>query len=359
MRLRYSPCLFAVLAVVLIALPSSEPVQGCAVAPPRNQSVQIADETVLIVWDAPTKTQHFIRRASFKTEADNFGFLVPTPSKPELAEADGEVFSSLSRITAPKVVTQTKPSSSGCGFGCPGAASKGDNAPIANSVAVLDEKRVAGFDAAVLEADSVDALGKWLKDHDYPFAPALEEWVGYYVKAKWKVTAFKIAKPEKDAPKVGTSALRMSFQTERPFFPYREPSDQASGKNDFPPIRLLRVFLVSDKRTKGVLGDKDGAWPGKAVWSNHLPEDERKRLLELVKLPAAAPPAEWWLTEFEDDSSPRPGKEDLFFTASEDARPFERPPHIQYVSLSPPECVLCYALMACVALPLLGWRCRR
>jgi hypothetical protein len=121
----------------------------------------------------------------------------------------------------------------------------------------------------------------------------------------------------------------------------------------------LRVFLVSDKRTKGVLGDKDDAWPGKAVWSNRVPEADRKQLLDLVKLPIDAPPAEWWLTEFEDHSSPRPGKDDVFFTASEEQRPFERPPHIQYVSLSPPEGALCYALLACAGLPLLAWRRRR
>jgi hypothetical protein len=359
MRLRSLPCVMAALVVVFIALPSSEPVQGCAAVPPFNKSVEIADETVLMIWDASTKTQHFIRRASFKTDADNFGFLVPTPSKPELAEANDEAFNTLGRITAPKVLTQSRPSNPGCALGCGALAPQADYSQVGNSVAVLDEKRVAGYDAAVLEADSVDALGAWLKEHDYPFAPALEEWVGYYVKAKWKITAFKIAKPEKDAPKVGTSAVRMSFQTERPFFPYREPSDQATAKTGVAPSRLLRVFLVSDKRTKGVLGDKDDAWPGKAVWSNRVPEADRKQLLDLVKLPIDAPPAEWWLTEFEDHSSPRPGKDDVFFTASEEQRPFERPPHIQYVSLSPPEGALCYALLACAGLPLLAWRRRR
>jgi hypothetical protein len=35
-----------------------------------------ADQTVIIVWDAASKTQHFIRRASLASAAADFGFLV-------------------------------------------------------------------------------------------------------------------------------------------------------------------------------------------------------------------------------------------------------------------------------------------
>src|SRR5437764_76847 len=74
---------------------------ACAPAPPRNVPVAIASETAVIVWDEKGQTQHFIRRASFATEAKDFGFLVPTPTKPTLAEADDQAFAELARITAP------------------------------------------------------------------------------------------------------------------------------------------------------------------------------------------------------------------------------------------------------------------
>src|SRR5437016_3719837 len=62
-------------------------VRACAPAPPPGVRVEIADESAIIVWDAAAKTQHFIRRASFATAAHDFGFLVPTPAQPTLAEA--------------------------------------------------------------------------------------------------------------------------------------------------------------------------------------------------------------------------------------------------------------------------------
>ncbi|MFO0618419.1 MAG: hypothetical protein U0414_37845 [Polyangiaceae bacterium] len=48
-----------------------------ALAAPRGAEVAIANEEAGIVWDAKTKTEHFIRTARF---VSSFGFLVPTPS---------------------------------------------------------------------------------------------------------------------------------------------------------------------------------------------------------------------------------------------------------------------------------------
>jgi len=66
----------------LLAALASDPALACCPAPRSGQAVVNADQTVILIWDAATKTQHFIRKASFKSEADDFGFLVPSPSKP-------------------------------------------------------------------------------------------------------------------------------------------------------------------------------------------------------------------------------------------------------------------------------------
>ena len=78
--------------VLTAAVEQQRPLEGCAPAPHRGQWVDIRDESALIIWDEVTKTEHFIRRASFETAADDFGFLVPTPTQPDLGEADDRVF---------------------------------------------------------------------------------------------------------------------------------------------------------------------------------------------------------------------------------------------------------------------------
>jgi hypothetical protein len=51
-------------------------------------------------------------------------------------------------------------------------------------VQVLAEKLVAGFQAAVLRADSADDLVRWLKDHGYAFSPEVQAWAQPYVQAE-------------------------------------------------------------------------------------------------------------------------------------------------------------------------------
>src|SRR6516165_8241841 len=77
----------------------SPPAPACCPAPPSGKPVVNADQTVILIWDAASKTQHFIRQASFQSEADDFGFLVPTPSQPVLDESGNEAFPYLRKLT--------------------------------------------------------------------------------------------------------------------------------------------------------------------------------------------------------------------------------------------------------------------
>lgn len=72
-------------ALLLSALLSPQLGQACAPAPRPGQFVRIAEESAIIIWDEKTRTQHFIRRATFDTDAPDFGFLVPTPTEPARA----------------------------------------------------------------------------------------------------------------------------------------------------------------------------------------------------------------------------------------------------------------------------------
>jgi hypothetical protein len=340
--------------------------RACAVARPHNQPVAIASETAIILWDEASKTEHFIRQASFDTEARDFGFLVPTPSQPELHEAGTEAFKSLADVTKPRVEQKPRPAGSGgCGIGCSKAAGPADKAMPASGVEVLAEKRVGAFDTKVLKATDSDALNSWLKDNQYEMTPELTAWIKPYVDRGWIVTAFKYAQDAKERrpdarSRLPSEAIRMTFKTDRPVFPYREPEDKTPPEKKVD-NRLLRVYFLSTKRVQGTLGEKgEASWAGQTAWANKLDGKIRQHLLEVLKMPKETPPAEWWLTEFEDRSSPRPGNLDLYFEPSADQAPVERPPHIQYVGVSRPD-VMSVALAVCLVVPpvLRAWRRRR
>lgn len=305
---------------------AARPASACAPAPPPGVRVHIAEESALIVWDEQHRREHFIRRASFRTTGKDFGFLVPTPDKPELAEVGDEVFHRLEEATRPEIVYDdslegVEPTSLCLGmFLLRASKSAPEPAIAAAPVRVLGEQRVAGYDAAILEADDPKALADWLKEHGYASRPELTAWLAPYVAQKWKITAFKIASRE-GAPAVSTAAVRMSFATDKPFYPYREPADQRENlPADAPRERLLRVFFVGPNRVDGTIGAAKAPWPGKAIWSDHL-----EAAKYLGALPVAAP-AGAWLTMFEDKASPRPGTDDLFFAPAADPKPVKPPP---------------------------------
>ena len=179
---------FAVPALLALALAVPSPLDACAPAPPQNVVVEVASESAVIVWDAKAKTQHFIRRATFTASAPgsvpvaDFGFLVPTPSVPVLEEADDKAFDELAKVTAPRTVTQSRPSDGGggCIGGCGMMAEKSAGKAEA-TVEVLAAKRVGGYDAVVLKANDADALAEWLNKRGYEVRPALARWLKPYV----------------------------------------------------------------------------------------------------------------------------------------------------------------------------------
>lgn len=347
------------LAAACLAVPLwSPPTPACCPVHPFDRPVVNADQTVVILWDAATKTEHFIRKASFKSEADDFGFLVPTPAQPELAESGNEAFPYLLKLTEPEVQKVSAPSggiSCGCGSGVMTKSPGDAAAPV---VVVLDEKLVAGFKAVVLQAESAGALVGWLKDNGYAFSPEVQAWAKPYVEAGWKITALKVAKDEPGKEKnVTASALRLSFKTDRPLFPYREPDSRSAADVLGAKKRLLRIYFLAEARYRGEL-TREVAWTGQVAWANPLKSEDRKKVLELLKLPATTGPAEWWLTEFEDDWPYRVAPADVYFAPDPSQDRVKRPPWIQYVASPWPTDVMCYALAAVVVLPPLVRRLR-
>lgn len=374
------PLALAILVVVAVAVLASIPedVRGCAVVPPPNQRVAIAHEEAFIVWDEKTKTEHFIRSANFHGSSYSFGFLVPTPTPPDLDVVSDELFHELETITAPKVEYReqvkevVKPFLPECQFASAPllrnevlGPTHGQFRAPEGEVEVLEQKRVGDFDVAVLyfrpgEGDGPDRgqqeLAKWLAKNGFEAPPGIEAWLGKYVNDQWCITAFKIAKwVQENRPKLPVDYLdhtmrpiRMSFKTEKPFYPYREPAVEHPRPDKT--SRLLRVYLAAKTRYTGRLGDGTQPWPGETVWAGPVGLPRWPDVFKLAKLvhtplqdgkPAFVPPesTDMWLTEFEDRSSPRPAVDEVYFEPSPDPSAVARPPLIitrtQIVSVTP------------------------
>ena len=105
------------LAIVLFLRDTPPCVDACCPAYRLGQEFRIADQRILIAWDPETKIEHFVREAAFKRPEQmqdangqarqdtgrDFGFLVPSPSEPQIEEADASVFGSLDAKIQPRI----------------------------------------------------------------------------------------------------------------------------------------------------------------------------------------------------------------------------------------------------------------
>jgi hypothetical protein len=322
---------------------------GCAVAPRREEDVTISDEAALIVWDKDTQTEHFIRNAEFKTNSVDFGFLVPTPSVPTLHESGGRVLSELMERTAarieyrPHYENEFRLFRPGTGLDLilntfPGSAMTSNSAaPMAAApVEVVGEFNVAGYDATILKASDASELLKWLEEHHYEARPELLEWLQVYTQQGWYLTAFRISKSEDGTPATA-KPVRITFNTDRPFYPYREPAD-ARAVSTTAASRTLKLFVLANERMDSFLGDS-GSQPAKTVWANRLDHADQQFLNRILHGEQQSEEniltsSTMYLTEFEDNSSPRPGTDELFLKPSPNQSSLQRPPIVSTYPVS-------------------------
>ena len=306
-----------IVLLLLTTIVCARPLLACAPAPHAGEAIDVVEESAVIVWDPATTTQHFIRRATFRGNARDFGFLVPTPTAPALAAIDDGIFDTLQAKTEPPVIERSRREFRWSLLWGTYRLANVEGARGGASVNVLQTTKVAGYEAAVLDATDAGALRGWLQTHGYATTPDLEQWLEVYIRQRWKITAFKIDKTQSETD-AQTQAVKMSFTTDRPFFPYREPASQRTGSNT---MRVLRVFFLGPERVYGTIGT--AFWPGLLRWSNVLDDTLRA---QLAKATNVAMPAR--LTAFIEIGS-RSGTDELFFSKAAVQSAFAPPPRIR------------------------------
>lgn len=320
--------LVALLLPLRVMLGAPSPGKACCTADNADRPVRIASQEVLIIWDAATGTEHFIRRADFRMgkPTESFGFLVPTPSRPNLAEAPDAVFGNLAALSRPKTVTRFDIQWS---LLLPLLSTPHRASGVAQSAAVPGEAvrevsrtHVAGYDAVVLQATDPKALATWLGKHGFTSRPEIADWATPYIEARWMVTAFtyKPRPDEEPSGTVSTPAVRMTFTAPQPIFPYRVPSDNRQGGN------LLRLYYVGAERASAQLGPTE--WSATTTFASQLGTRIDHALAGAI--PHAGELGEdRWLTVFEDATWPS-GKDDLYFHPAATQRPVTPPPIVRH-----------------------------
>jgi hypothetical protein len=191
----------------------------------------LAYEQTLIVYDAEKRREHFVREVVFSAAREPFGFVVPTPSRPEVANVKKSPFAKL-RDEFPFRRPHPEPG------GRLAAAGMGD------SVEVLEVTRVGRFTAFVLSASDAAGLSSWLSQNGFVRTPEADVWLAHYVKLGFFYVAMRYEPARGDKGKTTAETIRISFDSPLPYYPYREPDPR--GKVPVRP-RLLEIWLASTR----------------------------------------------------------------------------------------------------------------
>lgn len=261
----------------------------CGIMSEQEGELRFGSQSNIVAWDPNTQIEHFVRSASFTTSAKKFDFIAPTPSVPEICAVKSHAFDVLRSLTR-----TSNPFAKGGGGGAFGGGGA--------SVEVIKETTLGNLKATTLRANDVTALKDWLAANKYQMSPTQDEWLGFYIKKDWYLTAFRVE--SKDSTIV-TEAIRMSFKTPQPYNPYYVPKENWS-KN-----AKLDLFFIVPVEMKGYIGKTP--WQARVESQTTLDEKSIGTLIEDLSLQRSDFPMRCTLTKYVDFDFAKGVKEDLFF----------------------------------------------
>jgi hypothetical protein len=250
-RFRYHLRTLALALAALTLEAQPKPAEACGgfFAGELEERPSLSYEQTLIVYDDQKSLEHFVREVVFDKGKSAFGFVVPTPGRPEVFPVPKNPFKDLTERFPLFPPMRSGLVAAGAGFG----SGKGGG----GAVEVLEAKRVGSFKAFVLAARDPGAFANWLKQQGFASTPEADRWLAHYVTLGFHFVALRY-EPAGAANLVAgvpsAETIRISFSTPLPFYPYLEPDSAPGAKT--PEQRGLEVWLVTRERSLPIAARK-------------------------------------------------------------------------------------------------------
>ena len=244
---------------------------ACCGVGPNGMPIRFGRQQDIVIFDSESKTEYFVRSASFEStaKAKAFGFIAPSPTMPELSTVEWSAFGTLMSL---------KPHGIGCSAPSEMAAAASSKSA---GVEVLQDVQVGDFRAQTLKSSDASALEKYLKENRFVASQDILDWVKFYTDKKWLLTAFRVNQisSEAEVEQFGFDPIMMKFKTDQPFFPYFVPESNRSKESE------LDLYIVgSAPATNSVTRDANYV----RSWDSSIPKETLAQLESTLKVPAGS-----------------------------------------------------------------------
>ncbi len=255
-------------------------------------------EWAWIAWDSQNRREHLIIAAQLSNVRSPFAYLIPTPSNPEVRGVDSDLRQSLTSLIAAYQRRAPK-------WSIPsGARGRPREHLVFAATGLLHHTTAAMGEVGAVEG--IIASGRYRDD------VAVREWAARYVQAGAFMTVVRMPSPS-DQTNVTSPWIWLTFEADRPYYPYREPAWRADDRG-VGAGRLLRIAVVTSQPVAWKLGASlpttGPAWLSFEPRNKELTDAFGRELARGIGLDGDS---RRWLTAFEDAHEIRPGDDDLTF----------------------------------------------
>ncbi|MFA6525591.1 MAG: DUF2330 domain-containing protein [Patescibacteria group bacterium] len=217
--------LFIILAVLVLSLPQLSTADGM-IMPSPDYWVQETAQKAVIFYEGGVETM--VVSITFQGDAEKFGWVIPTPTKPTITKGSDELFTSLEELTAVYYGYDNN------GIYEMPASGAGDKA-----VSVIDTQQIEYYEVTTLSATDKDALTKWLNDNGYDYPESASYILNSYIENGWYFVAMKINTESLEWGSVGKQLktghavpVAVSFETENLVYPMKISSVTSNPKTN-------------------------------------------------------------------------------------------------------------------------------
>jgi len=172
------------LGAILLLVPALVRADGMSIYP-IGKVVTETGQRAVIWYEKGRET--LILSTTFRGDAEDFAWVIPVPTKPEVSNMKDELFTALEEFTQPKYAyNQPMPLLGSAGI-------REMDSAIQNPVTVVESKIVDIYEVTVLESTDGKALREWLTKNGYPYPTNKDFLLNYYVNKKWYFVAAKVS----------------------------------------------------------------------------------------------------------------------------------------------------------------------
>lgn len=286
--MRYRVLILLNLFILFCSIPLISKADG-GIFPPPYYWIHETGQRAVIFYENGVET--LVLTTDFRGKASEFGWVIPTPNKPEVTKGSDEIFTSLNEIIRK---TSKKPRS----LLFDAYSSKEE---FGKEVVVIETKKIDYYDIAVLSAQNPHALVNWLNENGYIYPEEESYILNDYIDNNWYFTAIKISKEAQSSQNVKEelkeghmNPIKLVFKSSSIIYPLRissigeryrtprimpivedkglEKEAEFQGKHKVYPRRFsipIHLYIIADHK-KEIPGFtiKYGNWISKKVIRN-------------------------------------------------------------------------------------------